>query len=205
MSDENWSSSGKYESPILFFIYTVELHYVIESLRVFYHCYADDTQIYLNFEGNTEAENKLGLILDKIDQWMRIRRLELNSDKTGCIRVTTNNSRRGNVDIKSVMLDDILVQLSNSVRNLGLVFDIQLNLNEQINNMMRKVIINLINISRIAKFIDKDSKIKQVILLVLSIIDFCNCLYYGLPNVILNGLQMLIKSAARIIVDFPKL
>ena len=93
---------------------------------------------------------------------MRSRRLELNSDKTECILVTANNSTRRNVDINSVMLGDIPVQLSNSVRNLGFVFDNQLNLNEQINNVKRKVIVNLINISRIAKFIDKDSKMKLV-------------------------------------------
>ena len=50
--------------------------------------------------------------------------------------------------------------LSNSVRNLGVVSDSQLNLNEQMNSVKRKVIVNLINIFRIANFIDKDSKIR---------------------------------------------
>ena len=47
--------------PILFLIYPVELHYVLESLGVFYRCYADDTK----------AKNKLGVIFNKVDQWMR--------------------------------------------------------------------------------------------------------------------------------------
>ena len=70
--------------------------------------------------------------------------------------------------------------------------------------MKRKLIVNLINISRIAKFINKDSKMKLVQGLVFSINDFCNSLYYGLPNVILNGLQMLINSAATIVVGLPR-
>ena len=60
------------------------------------------------------------------------------------------------------MLGDKPVQLSNSAQNLGFVFDNQLNLNEQINNLKRNVIVNIINISRIAKFIDTDSKMKLV-------------------------------------------
>ena len=89
---------------------------------------------------------------------MRSRRLKLNSDKTEFILVTANNSMHRNADIHQVMLGHMPVQLSNSVRNLGFVFDNQLNLNEQINIVRRKVIANLINVSCIAKVIDKDSK-----------------------------------------------
>ena len=89
---------------------------------------------------------------------MQSRRLELNSDKTECVIVTAKNSMHRNVDIHSVMLGNVPVQFSNRVRSLGFVFDNQLNLDEQINNVKRKVILNLINISRIAKSIDKDSK-----------------------------------------------
>ena len=81
---------------------------------------------------------------------MRSSRLKLNTDKTECNHVTANNSMHKNVDINSVMLGNIHVQLSNIVRNLGSVLYNQLNLNEQINNVKMKIILNLINISRIA-------------------------------------------------------
>ena len=61
------------------------------------------------------------------------------------------NSMHRDIDIHSVMLGNISVQLSNSVRILGFVFDSHLNMNDQINNVKRKVIVNLINISRIGK------------------------------------------------------
>ena len=73
---------GSILAPIIFLIYTIELQYILESLGVFYHYYADDTKIYLTFESFTEAENKFDVIFNKVDQWMRSRRLKLNSDKT---------------------------------------------------------------------------------------------------------------------------
>ena len=70
------------------------------------------------------------------------------------------------------MLGNILVLLSKSVRNLGLAFENQLYFDEQINNVTRKVIVNLINISCIVKVIDEDSKLKLVHWLVFSKNDF---------------------------------
>ena len=78
--------------PISFLVYKVEFHCVLEGLEVSYHCYADDIQIYLTFEGITEAEIKLGVIFNKIDHWMRSRRIKLNSDKIECVHVSANNS-----------------------------------------------------------------------------------------------------------------
>ena len=135
---------------------------------------------------------------------MQSRRLKLNSDKTECALVIVNNSVHRNVDINSVMLGNTPVQISGSVRSLGFVFDNQLNLDEQINNVEKKVIVNLINISRITKFMNKDSKIKLVHELVFSITEFWNSLYYGLQIIILNGLQILINSTARIVVGFSR-
>ena len=196
---------GSILGPILFLIYTIELHHVLEGLGVFYHCYADDTQIYLNFENIDETEHKLRTIVSTVNEWMCSRRLKLNCDKTECILISANSSVQRNVDISSLMLGNISVNLSRNVRNLGVTFDDQLTLNEQINNVKRKVIVNLINISRIAKFVDKDTRMKLVHGLVFSVIDFCNALYYGLPDVMLNGFQMLIKSAARTIIRFSKI
>ena len=68
--------------PIPFIIYTNEPHFVLESLGLFYHCYADDTQINFTFESISEAETRLSVIFNKIDEWIQSRRFKINSDKT---------------------------------------------------------------------------------------------------------------------------
>ena len=57
------------------------------------------------------------------------------------------------------------------------------------------------NIAKISKFIDRVSKLKLVHGLILSQIDFCNALLYGLPNTDLHGLQMILNAAVRIIMN----
>ena len=59
---------GSLLSLILFLSSTNEFHCVLESLGDIYHCYADDTQSYYTFKGTTEAENKLSVIFNKVDQ-----------------------------------------------------------------------------------------------------------------------------------------
>ena len=73
---------GRIRGPILFIMYTMELHYVHESLVIFYHCYADDTQNYFTFESISEAENTLGVLFSKIHVWMQSRRLKIISEKS---------------------------------------------------------------------------------------------------------------------------
>ena len=127
--------------------------------------------------------------------YLRSRRLKLSSDKTEHIIVSANISMHINSGINSVML---------GVENFEFVFYNQLKLNEQINNVKRKIFISLINVSRIANLIDKYSNMKLVHGLVFTIIDLYNAVYYGLPSFILNGLQMLINSAVRIVIGFPR-
>ena len=41
-----WVPKGSILGPILFLVYTVDLHYLLEALGASFHFYADDTQIY---------------------------------------------------------------------------------------------------------------------------------------------------------------
>ena len=62
----------------------------------------------------------------------------------------------------------------------------------------------LINIAKILKFIDRESKLKLVNSLFLTQIDFCNALLYGLLNTNLHGLQLILSDAVRTIMNMPR-
>ena len=90
------------------------------------------------------------------------------------------------------------------MRILGDVFDKKLNLTYQVASVKKKAIACLTNISKISKFIDRESKLKLVHSLILTQIDFCNTLQYGLPNTDMHGLQMILNAAVKIIVIMPR-
>ena len=74
------------------------------------------------------------------------------------------------------------MNLSRKLRSLGVGFDENLTLKYQVAAVKKKAVGGLINIAKISKFIDKESKIKLVFGMILRQKDFCNTLLYGLPN-----------------------
>ena len=58
--------------------------------------------------------------------------------------------------------------------------------------------------ARISGYLDKASRMKLMHQMILSNVDFCNSIFYGLPNCDLRIFQILINSAARIVVGLPR-
>ena len=59
------------------------------------------------------------------------------------------------------------------------------------------------NVDKISKFIDRESKMTLFHCLVLTQVDFCNSLLYGLPNIDSHSLQMIKNAAVIIAVNVP--
>ena len=74
------------------------------------------------------------------------------------------------------------------VKILGVVFDDRLNLEKHINRVVSTCYGNLYNLGRIASKPTKPLKIQLVHSLILSHIDYCNALFYNLPEYLLHKL-----------------
>ena len=209
------SSSGKAEmktgltqgtilSPICFSIYTMELYYLLASMGVSCHFYADDCQLLINVESQDQIQRDFNEIFRSILLWMKGRKLKLNAAKTECVFIGSNPLvSSGNFN--SIQFDDQSELIfSDNVRDLGFIIDKNIDLKAQLQKTKGKSIGNLINISRIAKYLDRNSKIKLIHGLVFSHIDFCNALYAGLPDCMLRPLQTIINDSARMITGMPR-
>ena len=96
------------------------------------------------------------------------------------------------------------ITLSCKLRILGVWIDQSLSLRDHLRHVKGKLINNLLSIIRIAKYHDKDTKMKLVQGLILSRVDFCNSLLFVLPDCDLRMLQVAINSAARIVAGMPR-
>ena len=130
-------------------------------------------------------------IFSAISEWMSKRECIIFGHKT---RLNTVNN------FKYVKLDNFSkIYFVDKIKDLGIIFDQHLTMETQILNVRAKAIGNLINISRISKYIDKNSRLKLVYGLVLSRVDFCNSLYANLPKYQIRELQIIISDAARLV------
>ena len=89
---------------------------------------------------------------------------------------------------------------SHSARNLGVIFDSALAMDQHISAVCKKAWFELRNISRIRKYLNDKAAMTLAHAFVTSKIDYCNALLYGLPDKLYQKLQRVLNAAARIVI-----
>ena len=123
---------------------------------------------------------------------------KLNDDKTELI-VFTSYYKQDVYNDLSITFGDTVVDCSSQVKDLGVIFDRVLLLRQHVSYTSKTCRLHLRNISRIRKYIPQDISIVLIKSLVMSRLDYSNCVLYGLLKCTVSVLQAVQNSAARIV------
>ena len=189
---------GSVLGPILFCIYTIELAYILRNREVKFQLFADDTQFYMTISDINHSSEQISDIMTDIKKWMNYKKLKLNEDKTECLLIGKKNDiQRINIDKVSIMGRDF--DTTKPIRNLGVIFDNTLDLRDHINHITSVAGYHLRNLTFLKKYLNESDLAKLIHNHVISRLDFCNSLYYGLPNYLLIKLQKILYWSARLL------
>ena len=193
---------GSILGPIFFILYTKQLQDIASMHGLQIHLYADDTQIYFSFDPKKDMDiesmkRKLKECFEHIKSWMSENYLKLNNNKSEIIEISTNSKTPKQVEFN---LDSMCsIKPTKSAKNLGFIFDNHLNLEAQINNVVRICYVNQRNLGRIGSKLSKELKIQMVHASIHSILDNGNATYGALSERLLQKLQKVQNAAVRFI------
>ena len=164
--------------------------------------YADDMQIYLTFKssvlGNMElsCERVEGCVRD-IHKWMVQINLMLNNGNTELLILYSKH--RPQPSLETVVVMDLPVVSTQSARNLGVVFDNTMSFEKHISEICKSTFFHIRNISQVHRYLSIESTKTLIHGFVTSRIDNRNALLYGLPSYLVQRLQYVLNSAARLV------
>ena len=192
--------------PVLFVLYTTPLSDIIANHSVNHQLFADDTQLQKSTPPNDmqSVTHDLQSSTDDIKAWMCNNQLKLNEDKTEAILFSTPSLSSCNCLPSSIMVGTHEIMFSNKVRNLGFILDSNLTMEQHVIKTCQTAYYELKRISSIRSDLTEDAAKQLVTSCVLSRLDYCNSLLVGTPNSVIQPMQKVQNTAARVILRAPR-
>ena len=106
--------------------------------------------------------------------------------------------------INQAQEDGEVIKLSTSLKNLGVVLDCHLSMDQAISHLRKVCFLEMRNISHIRPLIDEETAKNLILSFVISRLDYCNVLFNGVAEEKLKKLQKIQNHAARLVKKIPK-
>ncbi len=149
---------------------------IIRKYRINFHCYADNTQLYISTKPDeTSKLSKLTECVKNIKDWMTNNFLLLNSYKTKILLIGPKNSTQ-NILYHNLQLDGCPVP-SSTVRNLCVILDSNLSFENHISHVTKTAFFHLRNIAKLRNMLSVSDAEKLVHAFMTSRLDYCNALH----------------------------
>ena len=161
-------------------MYTQPLVHIMRKYNILYHLYADDTQLYRSVYPNQLPDliNRFEHFFAEVKAWMKVNKLKLNDEKTEVILLGNNNITKY-VPSPSLHINDISLEATDKVKNLGVTIDKNLSLSFFISSLCKNAYVQLRKIASIRHCLTTEVTKTLVTSLALSRLDYCNAVLAG--------------------------
>ncbi|KAI5714781.1 hypothetical protein M8J77_005490 [Diaphorina citri] len=191
---------GSVLGPLLFSLFINDISSCFNGCH--YHLYADDLQVYLSFRP-ADLPLSVHLINTEIQllvTWAKSQALIINPQKTKVLFICSPGVRRTiPLPIPPIEVDGNRVEVVDSARNLGIIFDNALSWVDEVPRIRKNVFGTLWTLKRIKNFTSQNSKIKLVKSFILPKFEYCAPLLHGLTLELSTSLQRAQNSCVRFI------
>ena len=196
---------GSYIGPTGFKLYIKPIVQIAKSYGISIHQYADDTQLYIEFEpGNVnEVKSKMELCIAEMKQWLTVNYLKLNTDKTEVIVIGSRYKLSQVPDVSLIFENDEILP-KHHVKNIGVIFDEMMSMSSQVNNVCKSCYNQLRYLSQIRRYLTDDAIVKLVHAFITSRLDGINSILFGVPTCLIDKLQKIQNNCARLILRLKK-
>ena len=192
---------GSVLGPFLFSLYTTSVSQIINTHDVSHHIYADDTHVYIELSQSVthKSISSLSDCLTDSSLWKKSSKIKLNSNKTEFIIIGTKQQIHKLSNHFSVKLLDNDIYPSDSVRNLGVIFDSDFSFHKHISNniICKSCFYHIRNLRRIRRHLPVSTAKTISNSLVTSRLDYCNSLINNIAKQDLSKLQRVQNCLAR--------
>ena len=191
--------------PILFVLCIQPLSNLIKRHSLTVHLFADDIQIETSIlpQHVHSTISSVEICISDVKYWMIENKLQLNDEKTECLLIRPNKCAQ-NLNCTSLSFGHNVISFSTIAKNLGFHLTDDMRIDAHVQDVCRKVYIDIRRISSIRHLLSIDTTKTLLSAFVIPKLDYCNSLFYGSPMYMLERLQKVQNSAGRLIFQCRK-